>query len=142
MELGRGPFRLISIDGGHTAAITASDLATCEGALADGGIVILDDCFNGEWPGVIDGVHQYFSVPRAIVPFAIGANKTFFCHRPLAGRYAATLKELDASAAEQEFLGYSVLCFTYRPRTLAGWFGKVDAFRFFRRVYHDALSRV
>jgi len=140
--LGRGPLRLISIDGGHTARITASDLAICEGALAEGGIIILDDCFNGAWPGVTDGVHQYFSTPRTIFPFAIGANKTFFCHRPFASRYAATLKELDTSAAEQEFLGHSVLCFTYRPRTLAGWLSKVDAFRFFRRTYHNALSRL
>ena len=46
LELGGGPLRMISIDGGHTADITAHDLATAEGALAEGGIVLLDDCFK------------------------------------------------------------------------------------------------
>ena len=142
MELGRGPLRLISLDGGHPAALTARDLAICEGALADGGIIVLDDCFNGAWPGVSDGVHQFFSAPRTIVPFALGANKTFFCRYPFVSRYADALKELDASAAEQEFLGHSVVCFAHRPSTIAGWFGKVDAFRLFRRTYHYALSRL
>jgi hypothetical protein len=41
LSLGRGPFRLFSIDGGHTAEITAHDLSTAEGALAEGGIVTL-----------------------------------------------------------------------------------------------------
>ena len=80
---------MISIDGGHTADITAHDLATAEGALAEGGIVLLDDCFKEMWPGVINGVHRYFSEPRSIIPFGIGANKTFFCHRPFAAGYAA-----------------------------------------------------
>jgi hypothetical protein len=115
VELARGPLRITSIDGGHTAAITAHDLATCEGALMDGGIVVLDDCFNESWPGVVDGVHAYFSQPRRIVPFGIGANKTFFCHREHAARYAAVLKKLDARAVERDFLDATVVCFECAP---------------------------
>jgi hypothetical protein len=142
LELGRGPFRLISIDGGHTAEITAHDLATAEGALGGGGIVILDDCFNEEWPGVSDGVHQYFSTPRSIVPLGIGAGKTFFCHRAFAERYAAVLRELDVRAVEHEFLGCRVACFNFTSWSFAGWLRKVDAGRMFRRAYHDVLSRL
>jgi hypothetical protein len=141
LELGRGPLRLISIDGGHTAEITAHDLATSEGALAEGGIIILDDCFNEMWPGVADGVHRYFAEPRSIVPFGMGANKTFFCHRAFAGQYAEVLKKVDRRAAENEFLAERVVSFSFAPWTVAGWMRRVDAFRIFRRIYHDVLSR-
>ncbi len=142
LALGRGPLRLISIDGGHTAEITAHDLATAEGALAEGGIVILDDCFNEEWPGVSDGVHRYFSQPRSIVPFAIGAGKTFFSHPAFAQSYAAVMRKLDPKAVEHDFLGCRVVCFNYKPWTLAGWVRKVDAGRMIRRAYHDVMSRL
>jgi hypothetical protein len=142
LQLGRGPFRLISIDGGHTAEITAHDLATAEGALAEGGIVILDDCFNEEWPGVSEGVHRYFSQPRSMIPFGIGAGKTFFSHRAFAPRYAAVLRKMDLKAVEHDFLGCRVVCFSFKPWTLAGWMRKVDAGRMIRRTYHDLLSRL
>jgi hypothetical protein len=141
LGLGRGPFRLISIDGGHTAAITASDLAISEGALAKGGIIILDDCFNQDWPGVMDGVHQHFSQPRAIVPFGIGANKAFFCHPEFAGRYSSILRGLDGKAIKQEFLGQPVLSFRYAPWSLAQWYRRVDPWRAVRNAYHFAFSR-
>jgi hypothetical protein len=140
-ELGRGPYRIISIDGGHTAEITASDLAVSEGALAQGGIIVLDDCFKQQWPGVIDGVHWHFAQPRTIVPFAIGANKTFFCHPEFAERYAAVLRAVDRKAIEQQFLGHPVICFEYATMTLARWYRRVDPWRAIRNAYHDALSR-
>jgi len=142
IELGRGPLRLISIDGGHTAEITAHDLVTSEGALAEGGIIILDDCFKEMWPGVTDGVHRHFSEPRTIVPFGIGANKTFFCHKAFAQRYGAVLRKMDRKSIEQGFLGYRVICFEFRRWTLAGWWRKVDAGRAIRLAYHDVLSRL
>lgn len=142
MELGRGPFRMISIDGGHSPEITSHDLCVSEGALVSGGIILLDDCFNEAWPGVSSGVHQYFSEPRSVVPFGIGGGKTLFCHRPFADRYAAALATMDPKAVSREFLGSQVVCFTFRPRTFAAWMDRVDAFRFMRKSYHDLLSRL
>lgn len=142
LDLGSGPFRLISIDGGHTAEITAHDLTTSEGALAEGGIIILDDCFNEAWPGVSDGVHLHFSEPRSIVPFGIGAGKTFFCRSAYVQRYVTVLRKMDDKAVEHDFLGHRVVCFHFAPWTLARWVRKVDASRMFRRIYHDALSRL
>lgn len=142
VEMGGGQLRLVSIDGGHTANITAHDLYVCEGALVQGGIIILDDCFNDTWPGVVEGVQTYFASPRSIVPFGIGANKTFFCHKPFAEKYAAILCALDPRALSRDFLGSPVVCFAYRrPGTLGEWVDKVDAFRIFRNAYHDAMSR-
>lgn len=142
LQLGRGPLRLISIDGGHTAGITAHDLATSEGALMEGGMIVLDDCFKEMWPGVIDGVHKHFSQPRTIVPFGIGANKTFFCHPPFAQRYANVLRTLDRRAIEQEFLGQPIVYFDYAPWSFSRWYRKVDAWRWVRRTWHDTFSRL
>lgn len=140
--LGRGQLRWISIDGGHTPEITSHDLYVSEGALVSGGVIVLDDCFNETWPGVVEGVHQYFSSSRSIVPFGIGANKTFFCHKSFAQQYAAVLRALDSRAIMRDFLGSPVVCFAYRqPSTLGEWASRVDAFRLFRRAYHDAMSR-
>lgn len=142
VSLGGGQLRFISIDGGHTREITSHDLYVSEGALANGGVIILDDCFNDSWPGVVEGVHQYFSSPRSIVPFGIGANKTFFCHMPFAQEYAAVLRALDSRALMRDFLGSPVVCFAYRrPSTFGEWVRRVDAFRLFRRAYHDVMSR-
>jgi hypothetical protein len=142
IEIGGGQLRLISIDGGHTAEITAHDLYVSEGALANDGVIILDDCFNETWPGVVEGVQQYFASPRSIVPFGIGANKTFFCHKEFAQKYSDVLKALDPKALMRDFLGSPVVCFAYRqPSTLGERIRRVDAFRLFRRVYHDVMSR-
>jgi hypothetical protein len=141
IDLGGGPLRMISIDGGHSPEVTAHDLHVSEGALANGGVIILDDCFNEAWPGVVDGVRQHFSSPRSIVPFAVGAGKTFFCHHTFAQKYAAVLEAMDPKAATHKFLGAPVVCFSFRSRTLGAWIARVDAFRLFRRTYHDAMSR-
>jgi len=129
IKLGRGPLRLISIDGGHTPEVTAHDLGTAEGALADGGVIILDDCFNESFPGVAEGVFRYFSTPRTIVPFAVGAGKTFFCHPPFVLRYTAALQTMRAKIARHGFLGYRVLCLEFAPPTLAERIGKIETWR-------------
>jgi hypothetical protein len=73
------PVRLFSIDGGHTADITRNDLSIAAEAIADDGVIILDDFFNEAWPGVSTGTAQFFrDNPRKLVPFAILGNKVFF----------------------------------------------------------------
>jgi hypothetical protein len=113
IALAGGPYRLISVDGGHTPEITMHDLAVAEGALAEGGVVILDDCFNEMWPGVVDGVHRFLSTPRSILPFAIGGNKTLFCHPKFAERYAAALGTVAPRTFNREFMGAKVLCLDF-----------------------------
>jgi hypothetical protein len=73
------PVRLFSIDGGHTADITRNDLSIAAEAIADDGVIILDDFFNEAWPGVSTGTAQFFrDNPQKLVPFAILGNKVFF----------------------------------------------------------------
>lgn len=78
-----GPVRLFSVDGGHTAEITASDMALAEASLCDGGILILDDFFNQSWPGVSEGAVRYLaSGASKLVPIFIGGNKFAFTNSP------------------------------------------------------------
>ena len=149
MELAHGPLRIVSIDGGHTQEITAHDLATAEGVLSEEGVIVLDDCFNEAFPGVAEGVFRYFSEPRSITPFAIGAGKTFFCKKDLADHYTAVLKTMRAKISWHGFLDREVLCLEFVPPTFAERVGKIEGWRKIknmpplpplRRLYHKTRS--
>jgi hypothetical protein len=70
-----GAIRLFSVDGGHTAEHTISDLQLANRLIAPGGVVIMDDILNQGWLGVIEGVIKYLMQSPTLVPFAIGHNK-------------------------------------------------------------------
>lgn len=112
-----GRFRLFHIDGGHTAAIAGHDMATVAGALAPGGVIIVDDYFHEQWPGVSDGVRAYFAAhpESGLVPFAIGGNKVLFCERPYAAGYREVLGRLRVRGHSKASVMYGepVLCFVW-----------------------------
>ena len=57
-----GPLRFFSIDGGHLSHIVKHDLETAALSITDGGVIILDDYFNPEFPGVSEGTNRYFFI--------------------------------------------------------------------------------
>ena len=70
--------RLFSVDGSHTAKHTANDLEVAADALTREGIVVLDDWFNPDWPGVQEGFFAFFRQrERNLAPFAYGNNKLY-----------------------------------------------------------------
>jgi GT2 family glycosyltransferase/glycosyltransferase involved in cell wall biosynthesis/SAM-dependent methyltransferase len=76
--------RLFSIDGGHTTNHVINDLGLAESTLSEGGIVIVNDFLNPDWPGVIEGVMTYFKsngVSQDLVPFCYGDNKLYLCRK-------------------------------------------------------------
>jgi hypothetical protein len=81
--------RLLSIDGGHLAHIVRHDLLTARDAICDGGVIILDDYFNPEFPGVSEGTAAFFLSGESgdIVPFLIAANKVYLTTKSHAERY-------------------------------------------------------
>ena len=87
-----GPVRFASIDGGHTAEITASDLRLIDAVLDPRGAVVLNDVYNQNWPDVAAGLFAYLAEPDAgLVPFAISQNKTYLCRMEMAEKYRAYL---------------------------------------------------
>jgi hypothetical protein len=70
-----GPARLFDVDGGHTREIVAHDMQTAADSLVEGGVVLGDDFFNCQWPGVAEGTLQFLSSSDQLVPFGIGFNK-------------------------------------------------------------------
>src|SRR5215475_2154553 len=108
VRLAAGPLRFTSVDGGHTADITAHDLGTAEASLADGGIIVVDDVFNERWPGVGDGVHPYFVNPRYLRPFGLRANKTYFCRPSHRDAYFEAAVSAATAATTTQFLSEPV----------------------------------
>jgi hypothetical protein len=141
VELAGGYCRLISVDGGHNAEITMHDLATAEGALRPGGVVMLDDFFNDMFPGVSEGAYHYFSKCRRIAPFAIGANKVLFCHRGYEHCYIETLRKLAKRTVIHQFLGASVLCLDLSVATLPERANQYVAWRAVRDIGPVKLAR-
>jgi hypothetical protein len=129
MRLAAGPLRMISVDGGHTADITAHDLATADAALADGGIIVLDDVFNEQWPGVADGMHRHFAQRPNLVPFAIGANKTYFCRPSHRNVYRDAAVEAARGATMPQFLGEPVAVLQFRRPYLKDRVGNTTAWQ-------------
>lgn len=67
---------LFSVDGGHTAELTMNDLTIAASAVAEDGIVILDDFYNEAWPEVAFGTLRFFDEsPGRLFPFCIVGNK-------------------------------------------------------------------
>ena len=114
--------RLFSVDGGHTAAIVQHDLSVAAAGLADGGVIIADDYFNAEFPGVSEGAARFLlGCAGAIIPFAQGDSRMFLCHPALAPRYGAATRR----AGGRHFV-----------RTGQMWGGEVALFRTPRTLMH------
>lgn len=119
-----GELRLFSVDGGHTPEIARSDLRLASKSICEGGVIVLDDCFNGLFPGVSEGANQFFIYDndRGIVPFAIGthdANKVFFTTSSYADKYIEYLLQCNLAnvgyTRQTEFFGHRVISLHFMP---------------------------
>jgi len=73
------PFRLISVDAGHTAGLTFNDLEIAFCNALRGSIIILDDFFHNLWPGVTEGFYQFAQMGpiEGVYPFLRCEGKNF-----------------------------------------------------------------
>jgi Methyltransferase domain len=84
----KGSIRLFSIDGSHTAEHTCSDLAIAAQLITADGLIILDDFYNPDWPGVQEGFYRYLASRGCdTAPFAYGNNKLFVCKSASHAKY-------------------------------------------------------
>jgi len=71
--------RIFSVDGAHSAATTFSDLHVAAASVCEGGLILLDDFFNADWPGVAEGACRYLHQNQgSLFPVAIVGNKFIF----------------------------------------------------------------
>lgn len=107
-----GDVRAFSIDGGHTAAITAHDLRLAEASVVPEGLVVLDDILNWHWTGVITGLVDYLRDGGTLRPFAMPGNKLVLAPSDAAAaRYRSWLRsEMPylLSRPDVEFFGTTV----------------------------------
>jgi hypothetical protein len=129
LRAGGRPLRLLSIDGGHTEECAFNDLRLADAALSDGGIAIVDDYFNEDWPDVSAGVGSYLRWSAArLVPFAITPNKLLLTTAGAAEGYWAGLGEAGFAAVKRSrMFGTEVAVYRRRrppwpgARTLRPW---------------------
>lgn len=113
-----GAPRFFSVDGGHTADIAYSDVRLASSTLIEGGILIVDDYFNEQWPEVAIGVSRFLNESDChAIPFAIGGNKYFFTNSTsVAQQYREALLALqDFQVRQTSVLGHPVVVVTPRP---------------------------
>ncbi|NJS15527.1 MAG: class I SAM-dependent methyltransferase [Sphingopyxis sp.] len=110
-------FRMFSVDGSHTTHNTANDLRVAHRLLQQGGMIIVDDYFNGGYPMVAEGVARFMILEPAIniVPVLAGANKVVFTTKSHHREYLEAYREIkidgDGWLTEREFFGVPCLCF-------------------------------
>ena len=93
-SLGRG-FSFCHIDGGHSRQETFQDLCLCYEISLPGALIVLDDYFNPQFPGVCEGALQFWGArPNALTPVAVGFNKVIFQKNPASVDLNATRKSL------------------------------------------------
>lgn len=102
-----GKLRLLSIDGGHLREIIAHDLRTASECLADGGIVMVDDYLNPEFPGVAEGTLAFLSSDPTLRPFCVSTEKLYLTTSDYAGEYARLIYEQETGRSWDSARKYS-----------------------------------
>ncbi|MDY6805829.1 MAG: class I SAM-dependent methyltransferase [Cyanobacteriota bacterium] len=115
-----GLFRIFSIDGGHTAEHTINDWKIAEEMTANGGVIIVDDYYNPNWPGVHEGIANIFISSRPkFAPFLYSSNKMFFTtasyhKRYIDGIHEYAKTELSCKTPMVKYLyGHKMVCIKF-----------------------------
>jgi hypothetical protein len=103
------PFKIVSIDGGHTAEHTISDLELANAVVHPYGFVLVDDILNHHWMGVIDGVTTYLRRRPTLWPLAVGSNKLVMCGMSMFAAHQKFLREHYSFSKTTYLCGYEIL---------------------------------
>jgi Methyltransferase domain len=103
-----GRTRIFSVDGGHLYHHVAHDLHLAFSTLTPGGVIIVDDFCNPEWPEVTSATYDFVRAQKGkIVPAILTRNKLYLAppniasaYRELATRFAAREKQMSRGVVE------------------------------------------
>ena len=115
IDIGRqhGPFRIFSVDGGHTVDHVVSDMTFAQDTLALGGVIMVDNYFRAHWPGVTEGLQNFVARGTSKVkPFLFVGNKLFLCSVSVHEHYLSVFKDHMGGAPNHKLvriLGWDTL---------------------------------
>ncbi len=89
-----GGYLLFSVDGSHMVEHTVNDIRLAMELTAAQGVIMIDDFFAHDWPGVSEGIARLYinDTPR-FVPLLAGYNKLFLCHISLHKHFLDALRD-------------------------------------------------
>ena len=92
------PIRYLHVDGGHTYDECMHDLVSFAPLLGRGAVIVVDDYYDREYPGVTSAVNAYCRSRegRAFRPFLVGQNKLYLCRTSMAAPYQRGFVESEA----------------------------------------------
>nr|MBW4093344.1 class I SAM-dependent methyltransferase [Pseudomonadota bacterium] len=99
---GLAGLRMISIDGGHTRALTENDLHIADAVLGPYGVCWLDDVLNPHWTGVVSGLFAFLATAPGLVPVALVPNKLALCRPAACAFYRDGFRSRFGLALERE----------------------------------------
>jgi Methyltransferase domain len=119
-----GRVRIFSVDGGHLYHHVAHDLPLAFSTLAPGGVIIVDDFCNSEWPEVTSATYDFVRAQEGkIVPAILTKNKLYLAPPDIAsayGEFATRLaaREKQMSRGLVEVMGRVIpyLTYTFKAR--------------------------
>jgi Methyltransferase domain len=114
-----GTVRMFSVDGGHLYHHVANDLPLVFSTLAPGGVIIVDDFCNSEWPEVTSATYDFVRAQEGkIVPAILTRNKLYLTPPEIASAYGEfatrfAAREKHMSKGLVEIMGRVVPYLTY-----------------------------
>jgi hypothetical protein len=96
-----GYLKFFGVDGCHEVEHTISDIRAAMSLMTHGGVIILDDYLNPDFPGVHQAVAYLFINGRpGIAPFAIGQNKLYLTQVSHHSKYLGVAKVIMENIPE------------------------------------------
>jgi hypothetical protein len=81
-ELGSGRYRFFHIDGGHFVDEALADLRLAAEVTSERGVVVLDDPYHQDWPGVTEAAVRFLQEHDDYQAIALGFNKLVLTRSP------------------------------------------------------------
>jgi len=108
-------FALVSVDGGHEVEYALGDIRLAMELAMPQGIILVDDFFAPDWPGVTEALARLYLHDRPrFVPLLAGYNKLLLCHRSYHATFARALVEHIQARLASRVNAKRVTLFGYR----------------------------
>jgi hypothetical protein len=85
-EIGNN-YRLFHVDGGHNVDEAFQDINLAAEVLHAKGMIIVDDPFRDEWPGVTEAILKFLGRNNEFECTAVGFNKLFLSRKEISQQY-------------------------------------------------------